>query len=149
MKTMAVALLASALCAGPILAQTAPVRGGSNCMVEQAAQAALDREIKLIGSLATDVEKVFNGPEGCIDGSIFQEFDLSNLIPDLSGMLTSAATDMVTNAIASAKQKVCKNISAKITDAVGTAQGTVSQFSSGLTDDLKGVLDNGWEGLTL
>lgn len=141
LKHMMAALAVSTALAAPGLADT--------CMVEQAAQAALDREIKLIEALATDVESVFNGPQGCIDGSIFQEFDLSGLIPDLTGMLTSVATDMVSGAIASARDKVCQTINTKITDAVGSAQGTINQFSSGLTDELRGVLDNGWNGLSL
>ena len=55
----------------------------------------------------------------------------------------------VQRAIQSAKDKVCQKINDKITDAVGTAQGTINEFSSGLTDELSSVLDNGWSGLKL
>lgn len=146
--TMLCAAVAVSASAGVAFAQTAPT-GGGNCMVEQAAQAALDREIKLIEALAVDVEGTFNGPQGCIDASIFQQFDLSKFIPNGTAFLSGAATELITTAIQSAKDKVCQKINDKITDAVGTAQGTISNFSSGLTDELSSVLDNGWSGLKL
>lgn len=146
MKMMRTVLI-SALVAGS--AGAALGQAADNCLVEQAAQAALEREILLIESLATDVEQTFNGPQGCIDPSIFQEFDLSTAIPDLAGLMSSISTNLLSDAIAAARDKVCQQIDQKIADSVGTARGTANQFSSGLTDELRGALDNGWQGLTL
>lgn len=121
----------------------------AQCIVEEAAQAALDREIALIEALATDVDEIFNGPNGCIDASIFQEFDLSIAIPDLAGMLTSAATNLITDAINAAQTKVCQEINNAIDGTIGEAQTVVNNFSSGLSDELQNALDNGWESLEL
>ena len=117
----------------------------SGCLVEQAAQAALQREIELIKATATDVESTFNGPNGCIDSAIFDDFDLSMAIPDLAGLLSSISTDFIQNAINSAKSKVCRQINDQITDVVGSARDATSTFNSGLSDELRGILDNGWD----
>lgn len=126
-------------------ASTVMAQAADGCLVEQAAKAALDREIQLIKATATDVEATFNGPDGCIDGSIFNDFDLSMAIPDLAGMLTSISTNFIQDAIQNAKNKVCKQINDQIQDVVGNASGAVSTFNSGLSDELRGVLDNGWD----
>lgn len=149
MKGMVICAAAtlSIMTAAPAFPQSGS--GSSECMVEEAAQAALDREIALIKDLAANVDDTFNGPEGCIDSSIFQEFDLSVAIPDLAGFITSASTDLITNAISAARDKACQAINDKIANTVGTAQGTISNFSSGLTGDMQNVLDNGWGDLSL
>ena len=123
---------------------SSPAASAEGCLVEEAAKAALEREIELIKATATNVDDTFNGPEGCISSDIFKDFDLSSFIPDLSGMLSNLSTSMITDAINSAKAKICKKINDQIKDTVGNATGAMSDFSSGLSDELKGVLDNGW-----
>lgn len=119
------------------------------CLVEEAAQAALDREIALIQELAANPEDSFTGPESCINSDIFNSFDLSIAIPDLAGLLSSFSTDLITNAIASAKAQACRAINDAVEDAVGEASEMVSNFNSTLSDELAGILDNGWADLEL
>jgi hypothetical protein len=102
-----------------------------SCLVEEAAQAALQREIELIKATATDVESTFNGPNGCINTDIFNDFDLSVAIPDLAGMLSSATTNLITDAINNARSQVCQAINDQVEGVVGNARGTVSDFNSG------------------
>ena len=63
-------------------------------------------------------------------------------------MLSSATTNLITDAINNARSQVCQAINDQVEGVVGNARGTVSDFNSGLSDELRGVLDNGWD-LTL
>ena len=135
--------------AGLTLLAFASSVSAADCFVEEAAKTALDREIELIKATATDVDSTFNGPEGCIDSSIFNDFDLSIAIPDLAGLLSNVSGNLIQGAIDAAKQKVCKKINDQIGDVVGKAKGATNNFSSGLSDELKGVLDNGWGDINL
>lgn len=134
---------------GLVMASVASAATAEDCLVEEAAQAALNREIALIKATATDVDETFNGTDGCIDSSIFDDFDLSSLIPDLAGMLTSLSTSFITDAISSAKSKLCKAVNDQISDTVGSAKSAVTDFDSGLSSELKDALDNGWEDVSL
>ena len=60
----------------------------AQCLVQDAAQAALERELELIEALAVDPADSFKGPDGCVNMDILTSFDLSTLIPDLTGLLT-------------------------------------------------------------
>lgn len=120
-----------------------------DCLVEEAAQAALDREIELITELAADPEESFSGPESCINADIFNSFDLSIAIPDLAGLLTSFSTDLITAAIADAQAQACRAIGDAVDDAVGGASSVVASFNDTLSDELADILDNGWADLEL
>ena len=121
----------------------------AGCLVEEAAQAALERELALIEELAADPEDSFSGPQSCINGDIFSSLDLSMLIPDLAGMLSSFSTDAITGIIQDAQAQACRAINDAMEDAIGGASDRMTSFSSGLSGELQGILDNGWEGLDL
>tara|TARA_R110000737_G_scaffold127218_4_gene159776 strand:+ start:7448 stop:7888 length:441 start_codon:yes stop_codon:yes gene_type:complete len=137
MKHLIPLIAASVLTAVPALA-------ADGCLVEEAAQAALQRQIELIQATAADPEDSFSGVAACINSDILSAFDLSIAIPDLAGLMTSIATDAITDAINSAKTQACRAIQDAVSDTVGNAQATVTSFNSSLTDELEGVLDNGW-----
>ena len=114
------------------------------CLVEDAAKAALERELALIESMAIDPADSFSGPESCIDMDILSSFDLSSLIPDLSGMLSGFAFDGIDGIIAQAQQQACRAINDAISDSIGQATSAVSAFNSTLSGDLQNILSNGW-----
>lgn len=121
----------------------------AQCIVDDAAQAALDRQVEIIKSSAVDVEDIFTGPSSCINPDLLNSFDLSNLIIDPLSLVTGAVTDAINNAINDAKTQVCQAIQGTIDDTVGSVNTAISDHSSTLTSDLDGILQNGWEGLSL
>ncbi len=105
------ALRLAVLAGGLALAGAAPAQAqstGNNCLVRQAADAAVQRQIALIDAAKVNPSAFFNGPNSCIAGDLLKRFDLSNLIPDLSGFLTGAATSLVQSVIDQAKRQVCQ-----------------------------------------
>lgn len=120
---------------GPALAQ---------CLVVDAAEAALERELELIEALAVDPANSFRGPDSCVNMDLLTSLDLSILIPDIAGMITTGAIDALTGIIQDAQTQVCRQINDAIEGTVGTATSTVANFNSGLTDELNSVLTNGW-----
>jgi len=144
-RIVLVGALSLGLAPGFAFAQAA----GGGCLVEEAAQAALERELALIEELAADPEDSFSGPQSCINSDIFSSLDLSMLIPDLAGMLSSFSTDAITGIIQDAQAQACRAINDAMSDAIGGATDRMSSFSSGLSGELQGILDNGWEGLDL
>lgn len=121
----------------------------AQCLVEDAAQAALDRELELIEALAVDPAESFRGPDACVNMDLLTSFDLSTLIPDLSGLLTSFSFDVVNGIIADAQSQVCREIQDAIDGSIGEATAAVTAFDSELTGELSAVLTNGWTDLGL
>ena len=80
---------------------------------------------------------------------ILNSLDLSTLIPDLSGLLSSFSMDAINGIIADAQAQVCRQIQDTIEGAVGDATSAVTSFNSGLSDELNNVLSNGWGDLGL
>ncbi len=117
----------------------APVRAqstGNNCLVRQAADAAVQRQIALIDAAKVNPSSFFNGPNSCIAGDLLKRFDLSNLIPDLSGFLTSAATNLVQSVIDQAKRQVCQILDSQLRDTIGSINQQMNSFQSSITGDL-------------
>lgn len=139
-NTFAASVAFSVALAGPLAAQ---------CLVQDAAQAALERELQLIEALAVDPADSFRGPDSCVNMDMLSSLDLSTLIPDLSGLLTSFSFDAINGVISNAQAQVCRQINDAITSSIGDATAAVTNFNSGLTDELSGVLSNGWGDLGL
>lgn len=121
----------------------------AQCIVDDAAQAALDRQVEIIRSSAVDVEGIFTGPGSCINPDLLNSFDLSNLIFDPLSLVTGAVTDAINTAINDAKAQVCAAIDGKINDTIGFVNTAIGDHSSTLSSELDGILQNGWEGLSL
>lgn len=121
----------------------------AQCIVDDAAQAALDRQVEIITASAVDVESIFTGPNSCINPDLLNSFDLSNLIIDPLGLITGAVTDAINNAINDAKAQVCAAINDQINGTIGEVNGAITASNSLLSTDLQGILQNGWDGLSL
>lgn len=132
----------------PLLVLGTPVLA-QDCLVEEAAQAALDRELELIRELAANPEDSFSGPDSCIAEDIFNSFDLSVAIPDLAGFIASLPSEAIAAAINGAKEKACQAIEDTVTANIGGAVDRLDIFDSTLSDELSGILDNGWDDLEL
>ena len=116
----------------------APVRAQTtqNCLVRQAADAAVQRQIALIDAAKVNPSSFFNGPNSCIAADLLKRFDLSNLIPDLSGFLTSAAQNLITSVIDQAKRQVCQILDQQLRDTISSINQQMSGFQNSLSGDL-------------
>ena len=132
-------ILLAAVAGGLALAVPAPAHAqstGNNCLVRQAADAAVQRQIALIDAAKVNPSSFFNGPNSCIAGDLLKRFDLSNLIPDLSGFLTSAATNLVQSVIDQAKRQVCQILDDQLRDTISSINRQMNSFQSSITGDL-------------
>ena len=139
-RFLTLAVVAIFAVSGPISAQ---------CLVRDAANAALRRELELIEALAVDPADSFRGPDSCVNMDILNSLDLSTLIPDLSGLLASFSMDAINGIIADAQAQVCRQIQDAIDSSVDDATSAVTSFNSGLSDQLNNILSNGWGDLGL
>jgi hypothetical protein len=136
---MRASLILAAMVGGLALAVPAPAHAqstGNNCLVRQAADAAVQRQIALIDAAKVNPSSFFNGPNSCIAGDLLKRFDLSNLIPDLSGFLTSAATNLVQSVIDQAKRQVCQILDDQLRDTIGSINRQMNSFQSSINGDL-------------
>ena len=76
----------------------------------------------------------------CIANELLSSIDLSTLIPDLSGFLTSAATKTFTKLLDTAKQKVCDIVNQQINNVISQINGKLYEFQSSITGDLSSLL---------
>jgi hypothetical protein len=114
----------------------AEAQTGSNCLVRQAADAAVQRQIALIDAAKVNPSAFFNGPNSCIAGDLLKRFDLSNLIPDLSGFLTGAAQGLIGSVIDAAKRQVCQILDDQLRDSIRSINQQMGSFQSSVSSDL-------------
>ena len=146
------ALRLAVLAGGLALAGAAPAQAQStanNCLVRQAADAAVQRQIALIDAAKVNPSAFFNGPNSCIAGDLLRRFDLSNLIPDLSGFLTGAATSLVQSVIDQAKRQVCQILDNQLRDTISSINTQMGGYQNSLSGDLFRQLNGSISPITL
>ena len=132
------ALAVGVLAAGMALAPPAAAAG--DCVVQQSAQAALQRQLAIIDASKTNVSSFFNGPNSCISSGLLTSFDLSQLIPDLAGLLQNGLTNLYRTVLDQAKQQVCRVVNGQIQDVVGRINSVRGQYQSTLGGNLAGLM---------
>lgn len=126
--------LAVAVLAGPGPAHANP--SSTNCIVQQAAAAAVQRQIALIDAAKVNPSAFFNGPSSCVAANLLQSINLSNLIPDLSGFLTSAAQGIINGVIDAAKRQVCQILDQQLYETIGSINQSMMGYQSSLPSSL-------------
>jgi len=121
----------------PAAAQTSTAQ---QCGIQQAADLAVQRQLTLIDAAKTNTSEFFSGAKSCIANELLSSIDLSTLIPDLSGFLTSAATTAFTKLIETAKQKICDIVNEQINSVISQINQKLYQFQSSITGDLSSLL---------
>ncbi|WP_234053736.1 MULTISPECIES: hypothetical protein [unclassified Xanthobacter] len=134
-RSIAVALLLAGLVAAPAGAEEA-----EDCLVTQAADAAVQRQIHMIDAAKVNPAQFFSGSGSCISAALMGSFDLSNLIPDLAGLVYSGVTSAITSAIASAQQQVCSALNSQMSELISNINSTNTCFTSGLSAKLAAIL---------
>lgn len=132
------ALLISASLALPANAQSA---GG--CVVEQAAQAALDRQIKSIEAAQTDVSSFFQGQNSCINGDLLNIIDFSQFMQDPTGLVSSLGQNQVNQLLNQAVKKACDIANEQIQDVTGNLNTSLASWNSGLDDQIRSIISDG------
>ncbi|WP_244749144.1 hypothetical protein [Methylobacterium indicum] len=149
---MRASLLLAAVTGGLALTVPAPVRAqstGNNCLVRQAADAAVQRQIALIDAAKVNPSSFFNGPNSCIAGDLLKRFDLSNLIPDIQSAVTGEAIRAVTSLLDQAKRQVCQILDQQLMNTIGSINSQMRSFQSSISGDLFRQLNGSISPITL
>lgn len=149
----AVVLLAGSLASAPAFASDwgSALDGGSSgsdsssgsssgCMVMAASNAALGRRLAGIDATKVNVNSFFNGANSCIGSDLLKNIDLSSSIPDLSGLLSSSLTNLVTKALNAAKSQVCSLVQDEAQGVVSRLNSELGQYQSSIGNNLSDVL---------
>jgi phage-related minor tail protein len=115
----------------------------SGCVIEQAAQAALDRQVKAIEAAQTDVGSFFSGSNSCINSNLLQMIDFSNVIPDLAGLVSSLGTEAINNMLNSAIAQACEVANEQIADVTGNLNSSLTSWNSNLSDEIGSIISDG------
>ncbi len=148
-STMRKSLSAAILLGGLALASPAFAQTSNNCIVKQAADAAIQRQIALIDAAKVNPSAFFNGPNSCIAGDLLRRFDLSNLIPDLSGFLTGAAQGLITAALDAAKRQVCQILDQQLHDTIRSINQNMGLYQGSLSGNLFTMLNGSISPITM
>ena len=125
---------------GMIMAVTLPV-AAEDCRIKKAADLAVQKQLTLIDAAKVNPSDFFNGSNSCISTDLLKSMDLSKLIPDLSGLLTSGAESLVKGVIDKAKQKVCDTLNNQLQDAINKINEKLSSFESSIGSEFAGLLN--------
>ena len=107
-----------------------------NCLVRQAADAAIQRQIALIDAAKVNPSSFFNGANSCIAADLLKRFDLSNLIPDASGFLTSGVQSLISSVMDAAKRQVCQILDNQLRSTISSINSSMGGFQNSLSGDL-------------
>jgi hypothetical protein len=133
------AVIAGGLGAPAVHAQTSS--GG--CVVERAAQAALDRQVKRIEAAQTDVSSFFQGQNSCINQNLLNIIDFSRFIPDLSSLVSQIGQDAVNKLLNQAVQKACDIANDQIGDVTNKMNTSLVDWDQGLDDEVRSIISGG------
>lgn len=134
-NAIAVAILAAVM--------GAPAMAQEGCLISEAADAALDRQISAIEATQTDVASFFTGPNSCINQDLLQMIDFSVDMPDPANLLRTLQTGMYDQLLSQAQQKFCDVMNEQIDGAVGNLDATMVNWESGLSDEIRGIITDG------
>lgn len=125
------------------IAQAAHAQSSGGCVVEQAAQAALDRQIRSIEAAQTDVSSFFQGENSCINGNLLNMIDFSPSISSLSGIGMNIGQQAINTMLEQAMQQACNVANDQIQDVTGNLNTSLASWDSGLSDEIRGIISNG------
>lgn len=134
--------LSGSLLAVLVLAGTAAHAEGG-CVIEDAAKAALDRQVKSIEAAQTDVGSFFSGANSCINANLLKIIDFSTVIPDLAGLIASLPQKAMEKLLQDAVEKVCEVANEQIGDVVGNINSSMTSWRSGLSGEISGIISDG------
>lgn len=112
----------------------APASTAGNCDVTQAGEFAIQTNLRLINGATVNPGRYFTpgGSDSCISGVMLQSFDLSNLIPDFWGMVSSALENAIISGITSAVRQVCNSVNGAIQSTVGNINNAITTANNNL-----------------
>jgi hypothetical protein len=111
-----------------------------DCLVKQAADAAVQRQIAMLDAAKVNPSEFFSGQNSCISPMLLQKIDLSKFIPSMQDFLSSGAQSMINNLIQQAQAQVCQILNQQLSNLIGRINSAGSSFQSQLGSQLAGLL---------
>lgn len=124
-------------------AARADTTSDENCLVTQAADAAVQRQVQMIDAAKVNPGDFFSGANSCISSNLLQSFDLSRFIPDTAGLLTGGVDSIISSVLNAAKQQVCQVLNQQLNSLISQLNSSSTCFSSNLSASLRSILGNG------
>ncbi|MFG1270542.1 hypothetical protein V5F40_21570 [Xanthobacter sp. DSM 14520] len=121
-------------------AARADATSDENCLVTQAADAAVQRQIQMIDAAKVNPGDFFSGANSCISSNLLQSFDLSRFIPDTAGLLTGGVDSIISSVLNAAKQQVCQVLNQQLNGLISQLNSSSTCFSSNLSASLQSIL---------
>lgn len=112
----------------------------SECLVTQAADAAVQRKLQQIDASKVNPSDFFSGANSCISPQLLQSFDLSRFIPDLAGLLTGNIDGLLNSVLNAAKNQVCQVLNEQLSKVLQQLNSSGANFSNGLSSQLRSIL---------
>lgn len=129
------ALSISVWCCGSVWAATA-----NDCLVTQAADAAVQRQLQMIDAAKVNPADFFSGANSCISPQLMQSFDLSRFIPDLAGLLSGNIDGLLSSVLNAAKNQVCSVLNEQLSQVLQKLNTSGASFDSSLSGQLRSIL---------
>lgn len=141
----ALALSLSSMLVSIGLTASALAQSSGGCVVEQAARAALDRQIKSIEAAQTDVSSFFQGKNSCINSNLLDiaKFDFSKFMVDPFNLVQQIGQQQVNQLLNQAVQKACDIANEQIQNVTGKLNTSLSSWNSGLDDQIRNIISDG------
>ena len=123
-----------------ITAAACSAASAQDCLVKQAADAAVQRQIAMLDAAKVNPSEFFSGANSCISPMLLQKIDLSKFIPSVQDFLSSGAQSMINNLIQQAQAQVCQILNQQLSNLVSRINSAGSSFQSQLGSQLAGLL---------
>lgn len=135
-KAVCVALVAG------MMALSAPAHADSGgCMVMTASKAALQRRLAEIDAAKVNANSFFSGASSCISPNLFSGIDLSQIIPDVAGLMNGGMQTIVQKLLDAAKQQVCQIVQYQIQSVVQKINSELGEYySSDIGSDVSNLM---------
>lgn len=126
--------------AGLFLTAVGGAQAQQGCLVQQAADSAVQRQIAMIDAAKVNPSDFFSGANSCIAPQLLQRVDLSNMIPSMQNFLSDAAMSAVNGMIQQAQSKLCSALNSQLSQLVGKLNSVGGEFQSQLGGELGSIL---------
>lgn len=140
MKAKAV-MLGSILLLWSLAPGQAATSGSANdCLVTQASDAAIQRQISMIDAAKVNPSDFFSGASSCISPQLLQSFDLSRFIPDLASFLSGGVDGLLQNILSQVKNQVCSVLNQQLGNLVQKLNLSSLNFEGTLSSQMRSIL---------
>jgi hypothetical protein len=115
-------------------------QAASGCGINQAADAAVQKQIAMLDAAKVNASEFFNGVSSCLGSGLLNNLDLSRLIPTSFDFVGQAGEQIIQSVMSKAQQQVCEVVNKQLQKVVGKINEQLGKFESLLGGQLNDLL---------